>query len=90
MSDDSGSSDDGEDYAYGESYVPESKRYPVHDCCEFEDVEALRVSKHAMFASALRGVAIFLAVFILGVSAAPRRASFFHRPSFSHMMFLQF
>eukprot|EP00934_Nitzschia_sp_Nitz4_P003996 Nitzschia sp. Nitz4//scaffold303_size22340//5713//8899//NITZ4_008566-RA/size22340-snap-gene-0.23-mRNA-1//-1//CDS//3329547054//3986//frame0 len=40
MSDEAGSSDD--DYAYGEPSMAESKRYPVHDCCEFEEPEALR------------------------------------------------
>jgi hypothetical protein len=44
MSDVTGSSDDGEDYVYGGSHLPEMKRYPVHDCCEFEDAESLRVS----------------------------------------------
>jgi hypothetical protein len=38
------SSGEGEDYAYGEQQVVESQRYPIHDCCEFEDAEALRVS----------------------------------------------
>jgi hypothetical protein len=23
-----------------------AKRYPVHDCCEFEDADALKVRKH--------------------------------------------
>eukprot|EP00980_Cylindrotheca_fusiformis_P021196 scaffold8150_cov118-Cylindrotheca_fusiformis.AAC.5 len=45
MSDVTGSSDDGEDYVYGGSHMPESKRYPVHDCCELEDAESLRVSE---------------------------------------------
>jgi hypothetical protein len=40
----SDSSEEGEDYAYGEKQVVESQRYPIHDCCEFEDAEALRVS----------------------------------------------
>lgn len=44
MSDVSGSSDDGEDYVYGGTHMQEIKRYPVHDCCEYEDAEALRVS----------------------------------------------
>jgi len=39
MSDES--SDDG-DYAYSDTNMGDSKRYPVHDCCEFEDIEALR------------------------------------------------
>jgi hypothetical protein len=38
------SSDDGEDYAYGDQQAVESQRFPIHDCCEFEDAEALRVS----------------------------------------------
>ena len=41
----SSSSDDDDDYAYGDSNAIESKRFPVHDCCEFEDAEALRVSE---------------------------------------------
>lgn len=44
MSDVTGSSDDGEDYVYGGSHMAELKRYPIHDCCEFEDAESLRVS----------------------------------------------
>lgn len=44
MSDVTASSDDGEDYVYGGGQLQEIKRYPVHDCCEFEDVESLRVS----------------------------------------------
>jgi len=39
----SSSSDDDEDYAFGDTTL-ESKSYPVHDCCELEDAEALRVS----------------------------------------------
>ncbi|CAJ1953488.1 unnamed protein product [Cylindrotheca closterium] len=42
MSDVTASSDDGEDYVYGGGQLQEIKRYPVHDCCEFEDVESLR------------------------------------------------
>ena len=44
MSDASGTSDDDGDYAYGDSHMVEAKRYPVHDSCEFDDVEDLRVS----------------------------------------------
>lgn len=44
MSDASGSSDDDGDYAFGDSHMAESKRFPIHDCCEFEDAETLRVS----------------------------------------------
>jgi hypothetical protein len=40
----SDSSDDDEDYAHGESIPVHEKRYPIHDCCEFEDAETLRVS----------------------------------------------
>jgi hypothetical protein len=40
----SSSSDEDDEYAYGESNALESKKYPVHDCCEFEEVEALLVS----------------------------------------------
>jgi len=42
MSDVTASSDDEEDYVYGGSQLQEIKRYPVHDCCEFEDAESLR------------------------------------------------
>lgn len=38
----SSSSDEDEEYAYGDSNAIDSKRYPVHDCCEFEDADALR------------------------------------------------
>lgn len=44
MSDVTASSDDGEDYVYGGGQLQEIKRYPIHDCCEFEDAENLRVS----------------------------------------------
>ena len=44
MSDPSGSSEDDGDYAFGDARMTESKRYPIHDCCEFEDADALRVS----------------------------------------------
>ena len=41
MSDDSS---DEEDYAYDDVHQRIiEKRFPLHDCCEFEDVEALRV-----------------------------------------------
>jgi hypothetical protein len=68
MSDATGSSDDGEDYAYGDSHISESKRYPVHDCCELEDAEALRVSAKRETCSERIGSAdaTFLAVFTLG------------------------
>ncbi len=45
MSDASGSSEDDADYAFGDSHMAESKRFPIHDCCEFEDAETLRVSE---------------------------------------------
>lgn len=38
----SSSSDDDEDYAYGDNTNQEVKRYPVHDACELEDAEALQ------------------------------------------------
>jgi hypothetical protein len=68
MSDATGSSDDGDDYAYGDSHISESKRYPVHDCCEFDDAEALRVSAKRETCSERMGRAdaTFLAVFIFG------------------------
>ena len=41
----SGSSDDDEDYdAFGETVYQEVRKYPIHDACEFDDVETLRVS----------------------------------------------
>lgn len=43
MSDGSGSSDDDGDYAVDPSAPEASTRYPVHDCCEFESAETLRV-----------------------------------------------
>lgn len=43
-----GSSDD-EDYdAFHDTQHVEEKRYPLHDCCEFEDLKALRVSPPAV------------------------------------------
>lgn len=36
-------SSDDEDFLY-ETANAGTHRYPVHDCCEFEDAEALRVS----------------------------------------------
>lgn len=44
MSDGSGSSDDDGDYTLENPQPESSIRYPVHDCCEFEDAETLRVS----------------------------------------------
>lgn len=41
----SSSSEDDEDYAYNDSNAAETKRFPVHDCCELEDADALRVSE---------------------------------------------
>jgi uncharacterized membrane protein YhaH (DUF805 family) len=40
MSDESSEEDD---YAFGDSQET-VKRYPVHDCCQYEDIEALFVS----------------------------------------------
>lgn len=37
----SGSSSDDDDFQFGSNQVGQ-KRYPVHDCCEFEDVESLK------------------------------------------------
>ena len=37
------SSDDDDDFDFESAHVG-SKRYPVHDCCENEDAESLRVS----------------------------------------------
>jgi hypothetical protein len=45
MSDGSGSSDDDGDYTLENTATESSTRYPVHDCCEFDDAEALRVSE---------------------------------------------
>jgi hypothetical protein len=52
MASSSSEEDDG-DYAFGDTQMAESKRYPVHDCCEFEDAETLRVSRYftAIFSS---------------------------------------
>ncbi len=40
--------DDDESSSYDEDYNFESnigsRRYPIHDCCEFEDADSLRVS----------------------------------------------
>jgi hypothetical protein len=43
MSANEDSSSDDDDFNFESSNVV-SKRYPVHDCCEYEDVESLRVS----------------------------------------------
>jgi len=42
MSDGTGSSDDDDDYAMGKKLSESTTRYPIHDCCEFEDAETLR------------------------------------------------
>jgi hypothetical protein len=39
-------SSDDEDFLYEATNVG-AHRYPVHDCCEFEDAESLRVSHFA-------------------------------------------
>jgi len=46
----SDSESDDDDYeVYGESHHSiRDRRYPLHDCCEFEDVDALRVSSATM------------------------------------------
>jgi len=36
-------SSDDEDFLYETTHVG-AHRYPVHDCCEYEDAESLRVS----------------------------------------------
>ena len=41
--DGSGSSDD-DDYDMHQPGLEQRARYPIHDCCEFEDAETLRVS----------------------------------------------
>lgn len=51
MSDGSGSSDDDGDYTLENPQPESSIRYPVHDCCEFEDAETLRVSKAQVITS---------------------------------------
>ena len=39
-------SSDEEDYdAFNDAHHTMEKRYPLHDCCDLEDVEALRVSR---------------------------------------------
>jgi hypothetical protein len=40
MSDEESSDDD---YDYGDESNAGKKRFPIHDCCEFGDVEALKV-----------------------------------------------
>ena len=42
------SSSDDDDFQFESSHVG-SKRYPVHDCCEFEDAESLRVRRRGCF-----------------------------------------
>jgi hypothetical protein len=77
MSDASGSSDDGDGYAYGESQMAESRRYPVHDCCEFDDADALSVRIIPMgsfVAGCVVPQAIYLAVIILGAIGTHHRA----------------
>jgi len=45
----SSSSSDDEDYdAFGEMAYQEVRKYPIHDACEFDDVETLRVSLHVL------------------------------------------
>ena len=36
-------SDDDDYDAFVESHHIQERRFPVHDCCEFEDIDALRV-----------------------------------------------
>ena len=45
MLDEESSSDDDDDFDF-DAEQGTAKRYPVHDCCEFEDAEALKVRKH--------------------------------------------
>jgi len=37
-------SSEDDEYAFGDSHEA-FKRYPVHDCCQYEDIEALTVSR---------------------------------------------
>jgi hypothetical protein len=38
----SGSSSDDDDFQFGANQMGQ-KRFPVHDCCEFEDADSLKV-----------------------------------------------
>ena len=44
---DGSSSDDDDDFHFDSANVG-SKRYPVHDCCEFEDADSLKVSSRLL------------------------------------------
>jgi len=45
-----GSESEDEDYeAYVEAAHVHERRYPLHDCCEFEDVDALKVRKDTAY-----------------------------------------
>lgn len=41
----SSDSSDDDDYAYGDAAPLLETRYPIHDACEFEDAETLRVRR---------------------------------------------
>ena len=41
---DGSSDEDGDDYAMHQQEFEQRSRYPLHDCCEFEDADTLRVS----------------------------------------------
>jgi hypothetical protein len=57
------SSDDDDDFNFESSNIA-SKRYPVHDCCEYEDAESLRVSRDLPFSTIMR-IQYFLHVEII-------------------------
>lgn len=52
MSDEESSDDD---YDFGAEHVSD-KRFPVHDCCEFGDVEALKVRRQQQLTLKIRVV----------------------------------
>ena len=53
--DGSGSSDD-DDYDMHQPGLEQRARYAIHDCCEFEDAETLRVSPHVCLVVFHRGI----------------------------------
>jgi hypothetical protein len=65
MSSSSGSSENG-DYVSRDDEESE-KRYPLHDCCEFEDIEALKVR--------LLAVAVCIRVWLMAAGTGLRLIS---------------
>jgi len=66
---DGSSDEDGDDYAMHQQEFEQRSRYPLHDCCEFEDADTLRVSSTNAAAPllvlecCLRGLSIALSLF---------------------------